>query len=240
MQRTRSGNLRSSPKHGHRVTYLVARTPQWDNALTDVSTLKLQCLEMRKSTPGISLLAFELGALRQIAKSITRFDVIIFDVNSILPVLPIALLSRLFHQRPVALLRIQSIPVETGGKVRKWLITILDRISIMLAVIFLDMILFISPMLSASYAAKLSIPTTKIGIWSSSVDTDLFDPSSIAETDHTRRARPFDTCRSPIPWIIVERQSYHRNDPSIQNPERRRHEGQTHLARLRSAYEHGP
>jgi len=70
--------------------------------------------------------------------------------------------------------------------VRKWLVTILDRISIMLAAILFDKILFISPMLGAFYTEKMGIPNPKIGFWPSSVDTTLFDPISVSETKRLR------------------------------------------------------
>ena len=170
-------DLMALTKRGHSVTCIVAATYQSRADKLEIPNFTLSCLRLRRLVPIFSLLLFELSACWRVLRSIGRWDVVVVDPDSALALFPVLLVQRLSGRLPALILRVSTNPLGTRGYVRNLFESFRYTLSLKLSAIFFDRIFFISPMLAGLASAQLSIPNSKVSVWPSCVDTDLFDPS---------------------------------------------------------------
>ena len=171
---------------GHQVTCLFPRTSQSRGFVIDRPRFKLETVLLRKVVPVLSLVLFESIACWRVLRLIGDCDGLILDVHSIPALCPLILSRRIFSRSPVLLLRVPTNPVETSGHLRGLRLSFLYTLSIKIAAVLFDKILFISPMLGQLYSHQLGIPRNKIAVWPSPVDTLVFAPRSKAKTKYLR------------------------------------------------------
>jgi len=170
----------------HQVTYVATAAENFDKSQIP-TTFSLQTLTVNKLTPILSFLRFALFAGSHIMKSADDYDVIIVNGKDVIFLLPFLLLSR-FLTHPILLLRISSNPVDVVG-VRSVIFSILYELTLRITNSFFDKLLFISPMLADLSVASFHLTRTKIGVWPSSVDTEVFDPASFRNGNSSIRRR---------------------------------------------------
>ena len=179
--------LMALANRGHEVTYLIARTQQSRMSTRNTSNFRLDTVLLRKNTPVLSLILFELMAFWRAMASIFRYDALILDVYSLPLLFPALVISRLRRPSLALFLRVESNPVETGGLLRSMGLSVLYALSIRLASAFFGKIFFISPMLAQLYSRQFGISPEKVAVWPSSVDMAVFDPRSVTSVDRLRR-----------------------------------------------------
>lgn len=176
-------------KRGHAVTLVTGRTGESRVILPFPSqNFRLETVLLGKKMPALSLLVFDLKAFLRILR-LEPLDCVILDVYTLPVFLPMFLFRHFLSGRPALFLRIESNPVDTEGPLQSLLLSILDRFSITAAKLLCNRILFISPMMAELYSRQFGIPAEKVGVWSSSVDTGLFDPREYRGSMKTDRLR---------------------------------------------------
>jgi len=171
-------------KRGHSVTMITGRIGNTRVTLPPLSPSFRLVTILRRQLMPLSLLVFELKAFFHI---FLPLDCVILDVNTLPAFLPVFLLRRLLSGRPVVFLRVESNPVETGGRLRSLLISSLDEFSVTAAKLLCDRIFFISPMMAELYSKRFGLPPEKVRVWPSSVDTSVFDPRDRSTSESLRR-----------------------------------------------------
>lgn len=179
--------LMALARHGHKVTYLGARMLRSKMTVATIPGFKLETVSLRKTTPLLSLLFYELMVVFHFLASINRYDAVILREPPMLALFPLLTIQRLFRRSPIMFLRISSNPVETGGWLKSLALAFEYALSIKLSSVLFDKIFFISPMLAESDSQEFGIPRIKVAVWPSSVDTDVFNPYLIG--DRARRLR---------------------------------------------------
>jgi len=174
---------------GHDVKCILPKKFNSSTRKSPVKSLVLESLTVRRDTPLLSLLVFQLFAFWKVVRSFKRFDAIIFHVYALPIVFPILIIMRKLDPLPALILRVPTNPVDTGWLVRRFMIHGIYKISIMLAARVFDRILFLSPMMSNFYMSQLRIPKEKVGEWPSALDFHLFDPRHVnaAEVNSLRK-----------------------------------------------------
>jgi len=178
--------LAALARRGHEVTVLMPTSPGAQMTLPSVCSFKLETVLLRKNTPVLSLIFFELRTVWKALRSAGRYDCLIFDSLSILAFFPYLLFRRLWSRYPVLLLRVATNPVETGGRLRSLALLFIYTLSIRCAGILFDKIFFITPMLGRLYSNQLHLSESRIAVWPSSVDLGCFYPKSMAEVERLR------------------------------------------------------
>ena len=92
---------------------------------------------------------------------------------SIISSIPSMFISKI--KKTKIILDIRSVPVETVG-FRGYLVIFWFNISVLIAKRFFSGMTIITPMMKREVSQKFSINPKKIGVWSSGVSTELFDP----------------------------------------------------------------
>jgi glycosyltransferase involved in cell wall biosynthesis len=174
--------LMALAKRGHEVTYLAARTSRFKDLAIHVQGFRLETVLLRRVTPILSLILFELMVAWHFLTSIDRYDVVILNDESFPALFPFLVLQHLFSRFPVLFLRIASKPVEVGGFLRSLAATSAYVLSIQVSKTLFHKIFFISPMLAQSTSLEFDISRNRVGVWPSSVDADVFDPTLMGKS----------------------------------------------------------
>jgi glycosyltransferase involved in cell wall biosynthesis len=170
---------------GHDVTWIVAS--MLAKKEPSVPGLTIDAIRLRKNRRILSFLSFQLLAMFKILRSIGRFDALIADVDSLYALLPILLILRFSARHsPGIFLRVQTNPVDTGGRVHTLIASFLYALSIKISAAVFDKIFFISPMLGELACTQLKIPSDKIAVWPSAVDLAIFSPDIKSKTSRLR------------------------------------------------------
>jgi glycosyltransferase involved in cell wall biosynthesis len=169
---------------GHQVTYVASATGSFDRSHLP-PTFNLDTSTVNKFVPIFSLLRFALFAGSHIMKTST--DVIIVNWKDTIFLLPFLLLSR-FLTHPILFLRVESNPVELVG-IRSSIFSTFYELMLRINNSFFDRLLFISPMLADLSVASFHLSRSKVGVWPSTVDTGVFDPTSIQDESKIIRRR---------------------------------------------------
>jgi len=178
--------LAALARRGHQVTFLAAATSK-SAGNRDVSGLKLELIQLPKEFPVFSLIFFEFAALLRVLRAIPHSDAIILDYNSVPVLFPILLLRRLFSRSPVLLLQIETNVVVEGNPLRSLAISFHDALSMKLASVLFDKILFISPMLGELYRHMYRVPASKIAVWPSAVEPEFANSTDEAKIQLLRK-----------------------------------------------------
>jgi glycosyltransferase involved in cell wall biosynthesis len=169
-------------KRGYNVRMILPSMPNARKPASYVAKgFVLDAVVIRKRKSILALAQFLFVALFKVAVLAGEIDCLIMEPQTALFVFPIVLLRRLITRLPVLVLRVESNPVETGGWIRTMFWTVRQEVSIRIAGIFFDKIYFISPMLRDYYCSGSRLPKSKLGIWPSSVDLQVFDPMISSE-----------------------------------------------------------
>ena len=164
-------------RRGHNVTVIIARTPNARKPRSCVTRgFTMEDIVLVRGRSLLSKGQFILFAFFHVALVAGNVDCIIMDPHLVPFLLPIVLMRRLTTHSPVLILRVSTNPVETGGPITTMIMRFLYQLSIRLANVFFNRILFISPMLRDYYCDLSHVPMHKTGIWPSSVDIRVFDP----------------------------------------------------------------
>ncbi len=122
---------------------------------------------------------FQLQALFvAVGEVLKRADLILVDHFCVPTMLPLTLLSKAGLIRTRLVLDIRSSPVETVGiryTISRWRY----NVSIWLAKAFYDGITVITDLYRQDISSRFRIRGTRIGVWSSGVMTDVFDPRRV-------------------------------------------------------------
>jgi len=173
-------------KRGHDVILVAPRVPNFREP-NESYKLKLQLILIRRLTPVLSLIYFCARSYWQVLRLVSILDCLIADSNFFPLLLPIAILRHVTGHRPALFLRIQSTPIETGGKAESFLRLFFFGLAVRLAAIFADKILFISPAMAQVCGHEFSIPESKLAISSSPVGPQFFRDARPSETGGLRR-----------------------------------------------------
>ena len=165
-------------KRGHHVTFTTARVARSDKNEGIVAPgFRVSFIPLRKSVPILSIVNFQLASCWRSLRAIGHLDALILDSVSALLLYPFLAVRRLASRRPTLILRVTSNPVEMNP-LRLVLFTLFWSVSVKLAATLFDTVYFISPMMARHYSHMLHIPESKIGVWPSTVDLELFNPRS--------------------------------------------------------------
>jgi glycosyltransferase involved in cell wall biosynthesis len=118
--------------------------------------------------------------------SISGWDAIIVDIESLVAIIPVLAVRVMSNRQFTVIQRIETNPVEIDDVAPNFWRHLLYTVSISLGNKYLDKLLFISPMLGMFYSRKLNIPKSKIGVWPSCVDMNVFDPRTAVGADFLR------------------------------------------------------
>ena len=131
---------------------------------------------------GLGSILFSLNMLRVITSYLRRFrpDVIIVDFLICIGVSPLIQLRRLLCPGVTWILDIRTIPVESYG-IRAAMDRFLFRRALRTGGKHMHGILVISPFMKEVISKERCVHADRIGIWSSGVDTTLFDPERVPE-----------------------------------------------------------
>jgi glycosyltransferase involved in cell wall biosynthesis len=165
-------------KQGHIVTSIVA-TDRKRCPNTDVSGFNLETILMRRNSPVVSVFYFIVVTFWRTLQLMDKYDVIIVDYNTIFLLFPVFMVRRVICSSPLLFLRINSEPVETGGVLRSLAVSFSYALSIKLAEVVFDKIFFISSMQAEVDGARFRIRKSKVSVWPSVVNMNLFDSSSV-------------------------------------------------------------
>ena len=132
-------------------------------------------VQLNSGVPIISPIIFNLKVFRNMIKSYATYDIVIFKADTIFSVLP-ALFFQRFRRLPKTVLLATSVPVEVKG-IRGALHILLYDLSMRMTKSVFSGIVVISPMMASDIVKKYQIPEQKVGIWSVTISSDVFDPS---------------------------------------------------------------
>jgi glycosyltransferase involved in cell wall biosynthesis len=132
----------------------------------------LRCGRRSYRASGIALL--KLFAL--LARNCSRFDVIIVEPNMVLALVPLSLLRRLGGGRPCIVLDVRTQPVEVPDNLRGRLAEVKFNLAIDVARRFFDGMLVITEEMEKYVRVRRGALSFPVGIWTSGIDTTLFDP----------------------------------------------------------------
>ena len=172
-------------RRGHQVTFL-ALTASKSIVRRTVPGFNLDLVPKLKELPVLCRVFFEFVAVWRLLKSIARLDAVILDNYSVPMLFPVLLLRRLCSHTPVLLLHIETNVVEEG-ELRTLAVTFLDALSIKLASILFDKILFSSQMMMDLYQKMYRISTSKIGVWANSVEANFAETTNEKKTTLLRQ-----------------------------------------------------
>jgi glycosyltransferase involved in cell wall biosynthesis len=177
LQKYVDSNLRpllALARRGHNVVYVAATGPGFRRSDVETQHFKTDFILLRKVVPIVWWISFDLVVFFRMVKSIGRWDAIVLDPMSIPALFPVLALLRLRSHPPALILRTHTNPTQTGGALRTLVLSFLDVLSMKLAALVCDRMLFISPMMGQMYSDQLGIPKSKVGVLPSSVDTTVF------------------------------------------------------------------
>lgn len=173
-------------RRGHEITCLTVGMLGARKVASNTSNFRLETISIRKLNPLVSRIFVEILILWRVLKSLAHYDAIVLDVYSLAMTFPFIHFQRFRENRPVLFLRVESNPVETGGYLRSLMLTFMYDLSIKLAGHFFDKIFFISPMLGRLYSI-LGISGSKLAVWPSAVDLEIFKPIRGDRVEELRR-----------------------------------------------------
>lgn len=185
LESTTLRTLAELARRGNEVTFLAASTPASIRRST-VLPFNMEYVRFRKWIPILSLVYFELVALRRLLAQIAHVDAIILDFNSVPILFPVLCLRRLCSHTPVLFFHVESNIIYMGGPLRTALCVFFDAFSTKLASIAFDKILFSSPMLGELYHDMYRVPREKIATWPNTVDLQF---SGSVDTSRIRQLR---------------------------------------------------
>jgi glycosyltransferase involved in cell wall biosynthesis len=166
-------------RRGHEVVFLAATAHDYTkDGKHSTLGFRIKTVLVRKVVPVLSLTLFNLNAVWLVLQSIAILDCLIADPNSFAVFLPFLVVRRLGKGRPVLILRVNSIPVETRRRVEALVRSFHFAATIRLASVFADKILFVSPMAAKSCSREFRVPQGKVAIASSTVDMRVFSPAA--------------------------------------------------------------
>jgi len=136
--------------------------------------LNIDVVRLRRLLPIVSFLEFCLRAVVRLIAQYRDSDVLVVSPDVFPLVLPCVLCLRRHTQRPVLAIREPSPWVEVHG-IRGYYHGFLRHLSLNLLSRFCDALFAISPMHANEIVVKFRVPPGNVHVWSSSVDTNLFD-----------------------------------------------------------------
>lgn len=132
--------------------------------------------------PGLNLLVFSFFAALDMVREMRagRADIVLVDAYLVPPALLARTVRGLFDRRTRFVLDVRTLPVETGrsrDRLDRFVFSILARIGARR----LDGLTTITEPLAQVLAVMTGIPVSEMGIWTSGVDTALYDPHACAQ-----------------------------------------------------------
>jgi len=160
-------DLEAMALRGHKVTCIIAAIPSMRRI--EHQKMELDVVRLPRYLPLVSYVWFCMAALKRLMGRYRHVDVLVFGTDMFPLALPWFFLGK--KRRPRLVLR-ETGQVTPPG-VRGYYNRILRQFSLYLSQ-WSDGVFAISPMRASELASKFRIPVSKMHVWPTSVDTNLF------------------------------------------------------------------